>query len=284
MTNLIENIKNTDFHHILMDWVVPYSVKIILAIIIYYIGRKVIRLISKLIRKGMDKSGSDPMLSSFVMSIFDLIGLILVIIIALAQLGVDTSSFVALIGAAGLAVGLSLKNSLQNFAAGIMILVFKPFQKGHFIEGAGVSGTVEDIGLIMLKLKTPDNKIVIVPNSTMFSGNITNYSMTGQRRVDLLIDIAYSANIKEARDVILGVLESETRLLKSPEPSIGVNALASSSVQLFVRGWVNTADYFAVKADLLERIKVTLDQNNIEIPYNTLDVNLRTDVNVKTDK
>lgn len=272
-----ESLKNVDLNAFLMDWIVPYSLKIILAIVIYYVGKKVVKLISTLIRKGLDKSGTDPMLSSFVLSILEFVGLLLVVIVALSQLGVDTTSFVALLGAAGLAVGLALKNSLQNFAAGVMILIFKPFQKGHFIEGAGVAGTVDDIGIIVTKLKTPDNKIIIVPNSSIFASNIINYSITGQRRVDLTIDIAYSANIKEAKDVILAVLAKETRLLQEPAPAIGVANLAESSVQLFVRGWVNTGDFFAVKTDLLEEIKVTLDANNIEIPYNTLDVNLKTE-------
>ncbi len=283
MNNLFEKIKTTDFNHLLTDYVIPYSIKIIFAILIYYVGRKIVHLIGKLIRKAMNKSGSDPMLAGFVVSVFDFVGIIIVIAAALSQLGLNTTSLVALIGAAGLAVGMSLKDSLQNFAAGVMILLFRPFTKGHFIEGAGVSGTVEDIGLIALKLKTPDNKLVIVPNGNIFHGNITNYSMTGQRRVDLLIDIAYTANIKEARDVISSVLETETRLLKSPEPSIGVNSLASSSVQLFVRGWVDTSDYFSVKVALLENIKIALDEHNIEIPYNKLDVNLLTDVNLKTN-
>ena len=273
----LDNLKDIDLNALFMEWVLPYSMKIILAIVIYYVGKKIVKLVSALIRKGLDKSGTDPMLSGFAMSILEFVGLLLVVIVALSQLGVDTTSFVALLGAAGLAVGLSLKNSLQNFAAGVMILIFKPFQKGHFIEGAGVSGTVDDIGIIVTKLKTPDNKVVIVPNSAIFASNITNYSMTGQRRVDLTIDIAYSANIKEAKDVILSVLAKETRLLQDPAPAIGVANLAESSVQLFVRGWVNTGDFFAVKADLLEEIKVTLDENNIEIPYNTLDVNLKTE-------
>ena len=273
----LDNLKDIDLNALFMEWVLPYSMKIILAIVIYYVGKKIVKLVSTLIRKGLDKSGTDPMLSGFAMSILEFVGLLLVVIVALSQLGVDTTSFVALLGAAGLAVGLSLKNSLQNFAAGVMILIFKPFQKGHFIEGAGVSGTVDDIGIIVTKLKTPDNKVVIVPNSAIFASNITNYSMTGQRRVDLTIDIAYSANIKEAKDVILSVLAKETRLLQDPAPAIGVANLAESSVQLFVRGWVNTGDFFAVKADLLEEIKVTLDENNIEIPYNTLDVNLKTE-------
>ncbi len=271
---LLEQLQSINITDVMNTWVLPYSLKIIFALVIYYLGRKVIRLLGHLIRKGMDKSGSDPMLSSFIMSIFDFVGALIVIVVALSQLGVDTSSFVALIGAAGLAVGLSLKNSLQNFAAGIMILIFKPFQKGHFIEGAGVSGTVLDIGLIMLKLKTGDNKIIIVPNSKMFSGNIINYSMTGQRRIDLTIDISYSTNIKQAKDVILSVLNAEERLLKDPAVAVGVSNLADSSVQLYVRAWVNTGDFFATKTDLLEKIKVTFDEQGIDMPFNTMDVNI----------
>lgn len=274
---MLNFVQGFDFQHALNTWVIPYGIKILIAILIYFIGRKIVRVLTGLLEKAMIKSGSDPMLCGFTKSIADFVGLIFVIVIALAQLGVDTASFVALIGAAGLAVGLSLKNSLQNFAAGIMILVFKPFRKGHFIEGAGVSGTVETIGLIMLTLKTPDNKIIIVPNSTMFAGNITNYSMTGQRRIDLTVDIAYTANIKVAKDVILSVLNNESTLLKDPAPTVGVSNLAESSVQLFARGWVNTSNFAAAKSALLEKIKVTLDEHNIEIPFNTLDVNLKTE-------
>lgn len=272
-----ENLTQFDIQHFLMDYIVPYSIKILFALIIYYFGRKIIRLISKLIHKGMDKSGSDPMLSSFVLSIFDFIGVVLIVVIALAQLGVDTSSFVAIIGAAGLAVGLSLKDSLQNFAAGIMILVFKPFKKGHVIEGAGVTGIVEDIGLTSLKLKTPDNKVVIIPNSSMLKGNIIDYSATGQRRIDLNIGIAYTANMKKAKEVILNVITRDARVLTQPAVAVGVSDLADSSVVLFARAWVKTSDYFAVRADLLENIKLALDENNIEIPFNTFDINLKTE-------
>lgn len=274
---MLSFVQEFDLQHAINTWVIPYGIKLLMAILIYFIGRKIVRVLTGLLEKAMVKSGSDPMLCSFTKSIADFVGLIFVIVIALSQLGVDTASFVALIGAAGLAIGLSLKNSLQNFAAGIMILIFKPFRKGHFIEGAGVSGTVESIGLIMLTLKTPDNKIIIVPNSKMFAGNITNYSMTGQRRIDLTVDIAYSANIKDAKDVILSVLNNESALLKDPAPTVGVSNLAESSVQLFARGWVNTSNFAATKSALLEKIKVTLDEHNIEIPFNTLDVNLKTE-------
>lgn len=274
---MLSFVQAFDLQHAINTWVIPYGIKLLVAILIYFIGRKIVRVLTGLLEKAMVKSGSDPMLCSFTKSIADFVGLIFVIVIALSQLGVDTASFVALIGAAGLAIGLSLKNSLQNFAAGIMILIFKPFRKGHFIEGAGVSGSVESIGLIMLTLKTPDNKIIIVPNSKMFAGNIVNYSMTGQRRIDLTVDIAYSANIKDAKDVILSVLNSESALLKDPAPTVGVSNLAESSVQLFARGWVNTSNFAATKSALLEKIKVTLDEHNIEIPFNTLDVNLKTE-------
>lgn len=274
--DLLKKVQGMDLQQFVMDFILPYSVKLLIAIVIFYVGRKIIRLISALIRKGMDKSGSDPMLIGFIMSIFDFVAFILVVIASLSQLGVDTSSFVALIGAAGLAVGLSVKDSLQNFAAGVMILIFKPFQKGHFIEGAGVAGTVEDIGLIVLKLKTPDNKMVIVPNAGIFNSNITNYSITGQRRVDLTIGIAYSADLKKAKEVIMNEMKKETRLLTHIEPVVGVSNLGQSSVDLFARVWVKTGDFFAVQSSLLENIKLALDENGIEIPFNTLDVNLKT--------
>lgn len=275
-SEVLNKFQKIDFMSVLNSYVLPYGLKLLLALAIYYIGRKLIKFITKLVGKGMQKSGSDPMLSGFVISILDFIGFALVIIASLSQLGVDTSSFVAIIGAAGLAIGLSLKDSLQNFAAGIMILVFKPFKKGHVIEGAGVTGSVENIGLITLTLKTPDNKIVIIPNGKVFNGNIIDYSITGTRRVDLSIGIAYGADIKKAKEVMLKAMRSDSRVLKDPEPTVGVSSLADSSVQFFARVWVKTDDYFAVQADMLEAIKLALDENNVEIPYNTMDINIRT--------
>ena len=259
---------------ILRDWIIPYGTKVFLAIAIFVVGKWLAKGISQLLSKAVLASTKDEMLQSFVRSISYFLLLLIVVIASLSQLGINTSSLVALIGAAGLAIGLSLQNSLQNFAAGVMLLIFKPFKKGDFIETSGISGTVTQMGLVVLELRTGDNKTVLVPNSNVFSSTITNYSANETRRVDFIFDISYDDDIAQAKEIIREILEKDNRVLKEPKPVIAVSTLASSSVQIIARPWVNTPNYHAVYWQVTENVKIAFDKAGISIPFNQLDVNL----------
>ena len=259
---------------ILRDWIIPYGTKVFLAIAIFVVGKWLAKGISQLLSKAVLASTKDEMLQSFVRSIIYFLLLLIVVIASLSQLGINTSSLVALIGAAGLAIGLSLQNSLQNFAAGVMLLIFKPFKKGDFIETSGISGTVTQMGLVVLELRTGDNKTVLVPNSNVFSSTITNYSANETRRVDFIFDISYDDDIAQAKEIIREILEKDDRVLKEPKPVIAVSTLASSSVQIIARPWANTPNYYAVYWQVTENVKIAFDKAGISIPFNQLDVHL----------
>lgn len=271
---LISTVEGMDLNTLLNDWIIPYGTKITIAILIYMIGKRLARLISRLLGKMALVSTKDEMLQSFVTSISFFLFMLIIIIAALSQLGINTSSLVALIGAAGLAVGLALQSSLQNFASGVMLLIFKPFKKGDFIEAGGISGKVEQMGLLLLELRTGDNKSILIPNSKVFGDSIINYSSNETRRIDFIFDISYESDIEKAKQIIKECLLAEPRIMRNPEPLIVVGALESSSVQLFVRPWVDTNDYWAVNFAIKEKIKLAFDEAGISIPYNQLDVNL----------
>lgn len=273
-TKLIKTVEKTNLETLLNDWLIPYGTKILLAIAIFIIGRFLARLLSKVLGKAVLASSKDEMLQSFVTSISYFLFLLITVIASLSQLGINTSSLVALIGAAGLAIGLALQNSMQNFAAGVMILIFKPFKKGDFIEGGGKSGKVEQMGLLMLELRTGDNKTVLIPNGKVFADSITNYSRNETRRIDFIFDISYDADIEKAKSIIQQILFEDEDVLNYPEPTIGVASLASSSVQIFARPWVQTANYSSTQAIILEKVKVAFDNAGIAIPYNQLDLHI----------
>lgn len=271
---IFNQLDSMSFDAILRDWIIPYGTKVFLAIAIFVVGKWLAKGISQLLSKAVLASTKDEMLQSFVRSISYFLLLLIVVIASLSQLGINTSSLVALIGAAGLAIGLSLQNSLQNFAAGVMLLIFKPFKKGDFIETSGISGTVTQMGLVVLELRTGDNKTVLVPNSNVFSSTITNYSANETRRVDFIFDISYDDDIAQAKEIIREILEKDDRVLKEPKPVIAVSTLASSSVQIIARPWVNTPNYHAVYWQVTENVKIAFDKAGISIPFNQLDVNL----------
>ena len=271
---IFNQLDSMSFDAILRDWIIPYGTKVFLAIAIFVVGKWLAKGISQLLSKAVLASTKDEMLQSFVRSISYFLLLLIVVIASLSQLGINTSSLVALIVAAGLAIGLSLQNSLQNFAAGVMLLIFKPFKKGDFIETSGISGTVTQMGLVVLELRTGDNKTVLVPNSNVFSSTITNYSANETRRVDFIFDISYDDDIAQAKEIIREILEKDDRVLKEPKPVIAVSTLASSSVQIIARPWVNTPNYHAVYWQVTENVKIAFDKAGISIPFNQLDVNL----------
>ncbi|VTU07141.1 small-conductance mechanosensitive channel [Actinobacillus indolicus] len=281
---IISDVKNLDFQGLLHDWIIPYGTKLLIAIAIFIIGRYLARFFSRVIGKAVLVSSKDEMLQSFVMSIAYFLFLLITIIATLSQLGINTSSLVALIGAAGLAIGLALQNSLQNFAAGVMLLIFKPFKKGDFIEAGGKSGKVEQMGILMLELRTGDNKTVLIPNGKVFADSITNYSRNETRRIDFIFDISYESDIEKAKEIIAQILFEDENVLHYPEPTIAVGNLAASSVQLFVRPWVQTNNYSSTQFAILEKVKIGFDKAGISIPYNQLDLHLPAETSVTFSK
>ncbi|MCL6416529.1 mechanosensitive ion channel [Aestuariirhabdus sp. Z084] len=260
---------------LLDTYLIPWGINLGLAILVFIVGRMLVSMVVSLIAKGLAKTKMDDTLVHFVLSILRVLLVLLVVVAALDQLGVDTTSLVALVGAAGLAVGLALKDSLQNFASGVMLVIFRPFAAGDFIDAGGVSGTVDRISIFSTLLKTPDNREVIVPNGAIFSGTITNYSAQPTRRVDMVFGIGYDDDLLKAKQILVRLLEQEARVLKDPSPLVAVAELADSSVNFNVRPWVKSEDYWGVKADLTERVKLEFDREGISIPYPQTDVHLR---------
>ncbi|MBU0768973.1 MAG: mechanosensitive ion channel [Proteobacteria bacterium] len=251
-----------------------YGLKVIAAIAVFIVGRWIAKVLSKLTQKVMNKRQVDPTIVSFAANLIYIALLAFVVLAALGQLGIQTTSFIAVIGAAGLAIGLALQGSLANFAAGFLMIIFRPFKVRDFIEGAGVAGTVEAIHIFTTQLLTPDNKTIIVPNASLTAGNITNYSAKGTRRVDLVIGIGYGDDIDHAKKVISDILAKEERILKDPAPTIMLIELADSSVNFAVRPWVLAADYWGVYSALTENIKKSFDAEGISIPFPQRDVHV----------
>lgn len=271
---VFDKLDSMSFDAILRDWVIPYGTKVLLAIAIFIIGKWLAKVFSKLLSKAVFASTKDEMLQGFVRSISYFLLLLMVVIASLSQLGINTSSLVALIGAAGLAIGLSLQNSLQNFAAGVMLLIFKPFKKGDQIDSGGTVGTVQEMGILVLELRTSDNKTVLIPNSAVFSGKIINYSVNDTCRLNFIFDISYDSDLRKAKEIISQILMNEETFLKSPAPSVSVSELAASSVKLAAQGWVNTSNSSSTYSSVLEQVKLAFDEAGIVIPFNQLDVNL----------
>lgn len=266
---------------VLFNWIEQYQDNLIhigvnlgLAIIIFIVGRIVAGWIASGIESLMKKKQMDQAVASFIRNLSYAVLMTLVLIVAVSQLGVNTNSLVAVVGAAGLAIGLALQGSLSNFASGVLIVVFRPFKAGDYIEAGGTSGLVSALHIFSTTLITPDNKQVIVPNSAITGGAITNYSAMDKRRVDLVIGVSYDADLKQARRILESVLAEETRLLAEPAPTIGLLALADSSVNFAVRPWVKTADYWDVFFALQEAIKLALDEAEIGIPYPQMDIHI----------
>ncbi|AJE07344.1 mechanosensitive ion channel family protein [Mannheimia haemolytica] len=272
---VINKVSTMDFNSVLNEWIIPYGTKILLAIAIFVVGKFLARLISRLLGKAALKSTKDEMLQSFIVSISYFLLLLIVVIASLSQIGINTSSLVALIGAAGLAIGLSLQNSLQNFAAGVMLLIFKPFRKGDLIETGGMTGVVEQMGLLVLEFRTGDNKTVLLPNGKVFSDSIINYSNNPTRRIDFTFDISYESNLKEAKEIIQRILDANTYVLKDPAPVVAVGALAPHSVQLVVRPWVQTPNYWAAYWEIIEQVKLAFGEAGISIPYNQMELHIK---------
>ncbi|MEA1915656.1 MAG: mechanosensitive ion channel [Campylobacterota bacterium] len=256
--------------------VTQYAIQFALAVAIFIIGKKIAIYAKNWIKKGFSKSGMDATLSNFLCDVAYGLMLIFVVLAALGQVGVETTSFIAILGAAGLAIGLAFQGALSNIGAGVMIIFFRPFKIGDFVEAGGTTGVVEDINVFNTVLKTGDNKVIIVGNSNIISGNITNYSAKDTRRVDLTFGIGYDDDLKLAKQTLIDIINADERVLKDPEPFVAVSELADSSVNFVVRAWVKSGDYWGVYFDTLETVKTTFDDKGISIPYPQMDVHQHT--------
>lgn len=265
-------LETIDITKMLDVYVIPWAINIAMAAAIFIVGKIIVNTITNVLRKLFARSKMDEILINFVASIIKAILLLFVVIAAIDQLGVNTTSLIALIGAAGLAIGLALQNSLQNFAAGVMLIVFRPFKAGDFVEVAGTSGVVETISIFSSVLRTGDNKEVIIPNGAIYDGTITNFSARETRRVDMVFSIGYDDDIKKTKEILEQVVKDDKRVLADPAPVIAVSELADSSVNFVVRPWVKTSDYWAVMWDLTEVVKLEFDAAGISIPYPQMDI------------
>ena len=255
---------------------IEFAINLVLAILIFYVGKFVVNLIVRGTAKVMQTQEVDKTLQTFICNLERMVLMVIVIIAGIGQLGIETTSFIAIFGAAGLAVGLALQGSLSNFASGVLIVLFRPYKVGDFIEGAGVSGVVVEVQILTTVLKTGDNKQIVVPNGQIMNSIITNYSANDQRRVDMVVGVSYDDDLDKVRSTLRELIDADDRILDEPACTIAVSALADSSVNFVVRPWVKTADYWGVMFDMTEAIKKRFDQEGISFPFPQQDVHLHT--------
>ena len=262
------------FKHI-FDWCVNAGGNLIGALLIFIIGRFVIKIIKKLVFSFMEKRKTDPSITGFVRSLLNITLNILLAVAIVNRLGIETTSFAALIASAGLAVGMALSGNLQNFAGGLIILILKPYKVGDFIESQTISGTVKEIQIFHTILTTPDNKMVYIPNGSLSSGTITNYNQNPTRRVEWIFNVEYGADISKVEEIVKEVVGADKRILDSPEPFFAVNALDSSSVNVIIRAWVNNVDFWPVRFDMNRSIYEAFNKAGISFPFPQLTVHTK---------
>lgn len=255
-------------------YAIPWTIRIVTAAAIWIIGKWVAEKLTGVLRNVMTRAGVDVMLAQFLGNIINTVLLVVVVIAALDNLGVPTTSMLAVFGAAGLAVGLALKDSLGNFASGVMLITFRPFKVGDFIEAGGISGVPEEIRIFSTVMRTPDNRQIIVPNGQIANGVIINYNAKPTRRLDLVFGISYGDDIRKAKTIIERIIGEDERILKDPAPLVAIGELADSRVTINVHPWVNTEDFGTVRADLLERVKLAFDAEGVTIPFPQRDVHI----------
>lgn len=258
----------------LPELAITYGTKIFLAILVYYIGSWIAKGISGLVGRAMNARSVDPTVSGFIRNLLYYVLYVVVVIAALGQLGVQTASFVAIVGAAGLAIGFALQGTLANFASGVLMMLFRPFKLGDYVEAGGASGAVKEIQIFATTIMTPDNKTVTVANAKIMGDNIINYSKQAERRVDMVFGVGYDADLAKVKSIIKSVILEDDRILKTKDVTIGVLELADSSVNFAVRPWVKTADYWGVYFDIMEKMKIRFDAEGISIPFPQMDVHL----------
>ena len=269
----MESLLNSETDYLSL-YIIPWGLNLIMALVIFIIGRWLAKSIRNIVKRLMNKAEMDEILTNFVGNMLYFALLIVVIIAALDQLGINTTSVMAIFAAAGLAVGLALKDSLSNFAAGVMLVMFKPFKAGDLIEAAGITGVVEQLRIFSTVMRTGDNREITVPNNQIFGGTIVNFSARDTRRIDMTFGIGYGDDIRQAKSLINEAMGEDERILKDPKPVILLMELADSSINFAVRPWVNSADYWVVRSDLMERVKEKFDANGISIPYPQQDLHL----------
>lgn len=260
-----------------LEMCVEYAPKLLVGLLIWIIGGRIIKFINKMVDKALEKRGADQSLKSFLKSLISILLKIILIIAVLGQFGVEVTSFIAILGAAGLAVGMALQGTLANFAGGVLVLLFKPYRIGDLIESQGVLGAVKDIQIFNTIMMSPENKTIIMPNGAIMNNHITNYSADGKIRVDTTVGIGYGEDMKKAKEVLLEMLKNDSRVLSDPSPTVAVSELADSSVNLVVRPWCDPAVYWDVYFDTLENAKNALDAAGIEIPFPQQDIHLISD-------
>jgi small conductance mechanosensitive channel len=272
----MENFDISQISSHLLQMAVEKGPGLLLALLTLILGWWGINIITRVFKRTIKRSKNDiSQLSTFISKFISIALKVMLLVSVASMIGIETTSFIAVLGAAGLAVGLALQGSLANFAGGILIILFKPYKVGDYIEGNGGSGTVRKIDILHTVLITPDNKVITVPNGQLSNNSVTNYSMEELRRLDFNIGIAYSSSIKTARKVVLDTLSNDERIMKEPAPVCFLTSLDDSSMNISTRVWVKTSDYWAVNFENLEKIKEEFDKNNIEIPFPQRDVNLK---------
>ena len=260
----------------LVDSSVSFGLKVLAALVIYYIGAWLIRKIRRIIENILERKKTDPAITSFILSIATIAMTIVLIIVTIGTLGIDTTSLAALLAGGGVAIGMALNGTVQNFAGGIMILIFKPFKAGDYIEAQGYSGTVSEVTITSTKLATTDNKVIIIPNGILSNGTINNYSGRTMRRVDLTVDVEYGTDSDQAKALLMKIIKEDSRILDAPAvPFVALSALRDSSIQFTVRVWVKSEDYWSVYYDTLEKIYKQLPQHGIQFPFPQLDINIK---------
>lgn len=259
---------------IMASYIISFGIKIFKVILIWFIGRWLAKRLRALIKIIMERHNTAPSVQTFLSSLVDVVIMITLIIMIIGVLGIDTSSFIALFASAGVAVGMALSGTLQNFAGGVIILLFRPYKVGDYIEAQGQAGTVKEIQIFNTILKTPDNKIILVPNGPISTGIINNYSRESLRRVDFTVSISYGDNFDKAKEVLSAIIDADSRILKEPAPFIALSSLNSSSIDIAVRVWAKQEDYWSIYFDMNKTIYETLPKHGLEFPFQTFTVNV----------
>lgn len=273
----VAHIETTAEHYtnLAINFATEYGLKLLGALAIFFIGKWVARQIIKLMRRGMERASVDATLISFSSNVVYVALIITVIVAAASNMGINTSSFIAIFGAAGLAIGLALKDTLANVGAAVLIIFFRPFKVGDYIQVSGVEGTVKTINLFSTTLTTTDNRSIIIPNGTLIAGNIINYTGNNERRVDMVFDIDYKDDLKLAKEIISTILHAHSKVLETPEATVVVGELGQNSVKIYARPWVKVDDYWDAKFEITEEVKMAFDANGITVPFPQMDLHVR---------
>lgn len=273
----IEHVEDkvVQYSDLALEYATEYGLKILGALLIFFIGKWVARKIITLMRRGMERANVDPTLISFASNALYVVLIVMIVIAAISNVGIETTSFMAIFGAAGLAIGLALKDTLANVGAAVLIIFFRPFKVGDFIEASGVMGSVKSINLFSTTLTTTDNRSIIIPNGALIAGNIINYTGNQTRRIDMTFVIDYKDDLRIAKEVVMNVLQSHEKVLKDPEPVVAVGALERDGVQLIVRPWVAVDDYWNVSFEITELVKLEFDKHHITVPFPQMDLHVK---------